>query len=423
MKFSTHPQTLLEGVQYVGTVSPSRSTTPILTDLLFELQGNNLKITATDLEILVSTTVSVKGIEDGAIALPNRIIGEIIRELGEATPQTSKQVSSTTESQEDSKPEISFSTEEGYRVKILSDKGIYRIAGDPSEEFPVLSLSQSVQSFTLDPTRIQRMIDCTTFAVSHDELRPALMGVLFQIYPNELRLVATDGHRLIRISDQSFSLDFDLDQPDGIEFIVPTKSLSVLQKALSALSAEKAKRKIKMAVDKNHIFFELDNTKIYSCLVESEYPEYEEVIPKFNANRLVVNRELLYGCLRRVSIFANTLTHQVRFSLKPDRMEVTSQDFDTGGEAREILPVQYDGEEMDIGFNAVYVMEVLRHLDTEEVIFLLDTPTTAGIILPSKQKEKEDLLMLLMPVRLEDGEEEESPEDYVPPTEENSVEV
>jgi len=378
----------------------------------------------------------VKGLEDGSVAVPARIFHDITREL-EGIP-------------------IEVGTEDGResdaqgvpgqgKVRILSDRGTYRIPCDVGEDFPRMPVSESpseeAQSFSIQGERLARMVGKTLFAVSKDELRPALMGVLFQIRNRTLTLVATDGHRLVRIIDKKFLVPLSpsagqaltgqagqtgaqgLAQQENIggDFIVPAKALQLLLRNLSettgpiqvrfgsnfvvfnlpAAQASPLRAGNQEATDKSAVPQEFAMS-IYSRLVESKYPDYERVIPTENRKRLVVNRELISSCVRRVSILSNAITHQVRFSLKADHMEVSAENVDIGGEAREVIPVQYDGDEMDIGYNAHYILDILKHLDSEEVIFLLNTPLTAGIVLPSEQVEGEDLMMLVMPVRLEE---------------------
>jgi len=383
MKFSVPRSEIFKAIQTVIGVVPPKTTTPILSDILLSLENNTLKIYATDLEILMSTEISVDGVEDGALAVPSKMLAEIVRELGNV--------------------KIEVLTEDNYRLRLISDRGIYKISGDPSEDFPLMPVSELEEEFDIDSRKLARMIDKTIFAVSHDELRPALMGVLFQIDPNEFKMVATDGHRLARITNMDFSASVS-----AKKMIVPTKALNLLLKNLSGETKE-----VKVSFKENYIVFKFDHSEIISRLVESQYPEYENVIPTSNKKRLQINRELFHRSLKRVSIFSNSMTKQVRLSLKPEKIEVFSQDLDIGGEGMEVLPAEYEGEEMDIGYNAQYLMEIIQHIDTEDVLMMLDTPVSAGIVLPSEQLEKEDLMLLVMPVRLTETEEAEEVSDEI----------
>ena len=377
MKFSVPRSEFFRAIQSIIGVVPPKTATPILSDVLLILENDSLKIYATDLEILMSTEINVDGIEDGALAVPSKMLAEILRELGDV--------------------KIELITEDNYRLRLISDRGVYKISGDPSEDFPLMPVSELVEEFDIASNKLSRMIDKTIFAVSHDELRPALMGVLFQINSNEFRMVATDGHRLARITNMDFSASVS-----EKKLIVPTKALNLLLKNISDET-----KGIRVSFGENYIVFRFDHTEIISRLVESQYPQYENVIPTANKKRLHINRELFHRSLKRVSIFSNSMTKQVKLSLKPDKIEVFSQDLDIGGEGMEVLPAEYEGEEMDIGYNAQYLMEIIRHVDTEDVVLMLDTAVSAGIVLPSEQLEKEDFLLLIMPVRLTETEESE----------------
>ncbi|GBD94113.1 DNA polymerase III subunit beta [bacterium BMS3Abin05] len=380
MKFSVPRSEFFKAIQRIIGVVPQKTATPILSDVLLSLEENILKIYATDLEILISTEITVDGIEDGALAVSSKILGDILRELGDV--------------------QIEVLTEDNHRLRMISDRGVYKIAVDSSEDFPLMPISQLVEEFSIPSAKLSRMIDKTIFAVSHDELRPALMGVLFQVFENEFRMVATDGHRLSRIINKDFKANVS-----EKKMIVPTKALNLLLKNISEEPGL-----IKISFGENYLVFKLNHTEIISRLVESQYPEYEAVIPTANEKKLILNRDLFYSSLKRVSIFSNLLTKQVRLSLKSDKVELFSQDLDVGGEGMEVLPAEYNGEEMDIGYNAQYVMETIRHIDTEEVMFMLDMPTSAGIVFPTEQQKNEELLMLVMPVRLLGTEEKEEEE-------------
>jgi DNA polymerase III subunit beta len=376
MKFSVPRNEIYKAIQKIFGVVPTKTTTPILYDILFELEGNNLKITATDLEILTSTVLVVSGMEDGIIAIPAKFINEIIRELGNV--------------------ELLFETEEGYRIKLSTNQGEYKIVGDPGDDFPLMPVEEDMNKFEMSKKSVKRMVAKTIFAVSQDELRPALMGILFQIRSDELKLVGTDGRTLSRIIYTSFETNME-----DSDLIVPTKALSLLDKNL-----ESSDDSLQISFSKNYVIFDLDTMKIYSRLVDSDYPDYESVIPDNNNKTLTIDTSLLLGSIKRVSIFSSTLTHQIQFSIEPDKMEVFSQDIDVGGEGRETINVDFDGEPMNIGFNAQYFIDVLKHVPTNQVKIILDTAITAAMVLPFEQEENENLLMILMPVRLNDYYEE-----------------
>ncbi len=381
MKFSVPRSEFFKAIQRVIGAVQAKTTTPILGDVLLQLEGNTLQVFATDLEIMLSTKIEVEGVEDGALAVSAKMLNEILRELGDVN--------------------IEVFSDENYRLRMVSDRGVYKIAGDASDDFPLMPVSELVDEFSIAAPQIARMIDKTIFSVSQDELRPALTGVLFQIRPEELILVATDAHRLSRIKATNFSAELE-----GKDIIVPTKALSLLLKNVS-----EEKEPIRIAFGENYVVFRLNQTEIISRLIESKYPEYEEAIPEKSEKTLTINRDLFVSSLRRISIFSSLSTRQVHLSLKPEKIEVYSHDINVGAEGMEVLPAEFEGDEMEIGYNSVYIQEIIRHVDTEEVVMKFGGPLSPTLIFPSEQLEGEDFLMLLMPINLESAEEEEETQD------------
>jgi DNA polymerase-3 subunit beta len=233
------------------------------------------------------------------------------------------------------------------------------------------------------------MFNNTLFAVSSEELRPALMGVFMQIMADEFRMVATDGHRLSKIVDKSFRYD---DSP--LRMIIPPKAVQI---ALKNMDGE---GETKLVFDDTGLGFIFDKTTLYTRLVEGEYPDYERVIPRDNDKDLIVDRNLLMASVKRVSLFSSALTHQIRFSLSPGKLAVCSEDVDIGGEAREELDVEYNADPMEIGYNAQYLSDILKHVDADQVVFHLNNPVRAALITPIEQKEDESFIMLIMPIKL-----------------------
>ncbi len=369
MEFKVNKKELYQAIQNIIGVIPVKTTIPILSNLLLDLQGNELTLTGTDLEVSISTKISVQGKEDGAIAVPAKVLHEIVRELPEFP--------------------VEIKSEEGYKITLNTEKGFYRISGESKEDFPKISIEESKGSFSVPSEKLTNMIDKTIFAVSADELRTTLMGVYLKVMENELRMVSTDGHRLAKIVDKGFkSSGFES------ETIIPTKALNLL------LRNVRDAKDIKVSVSDDHIVFELLDTVIYSKCIEGQFPNYERVIPVDNDKRMIVDRELLSSSVRRVSIFSNSITNQIRFSLSKNLVKIQSEDIEFGGEGQESIESDYDGEDLEVGYNANYLLDILKHLDTDEVILELKDPISAGLIYPTTQKENEDLLMLLMPIRL-----------------------
>lgn len=370
MKFSIDQRDLLEGLQKVSGVVPAKSPTPVLENVLFELDEKILKITGTDLEVSVTTEVSPKKVEEpGAIALPAKVLTEMMRSLPDIP--------------------IRFETEEGNRLGITTDQGFYKVSGISKDNFPEIPEPSQEHVISVDNEKLYRMFNKTIFAVSSDELRPALMGVFIQLVGNELRMVATDGHRLSKIVDTQFPV-----QDFPIKMIVPPKAVQI---ALKHLDDEGSSR---LHINENGLCFSFGKTTLFTRLVEGQYPDYERVIPRDNDQELIADKNLLTASVKRVALFSSALTRQIRFSIAPGKLAVLSEDADMGGEAREELSVDYQGEPMEIGYNAQYVMDLIRHVDTDEVSFLLKSPINAALVSPARQEEHEDFHMLIMPIKL-----------------------
>ncbi len=370
MKFSILQKNLLEALQTVSGVIPARSTTPILENVLFDLENDTLKITGTDLEVSITTSVKTEKTESpGSIALPAKVVTEMIRSLPEIT--------------------IHFEKEENNRIKITTDQGMYLIAGLSKDNFPEPPSFTHEHTVELKNEMIGRMFRNTIFAVSSEELRPALMGVFMQFMADEFRMVATDGHRLSKIVDKSFRFD-----ESPVRMIVPPKAV---QLALKNMDEEGS---TKLIMDENGLCFVFGKTTLYTRLVEGEYPDYERVIPRDNDKKMVVEKDLLFSSVKRVSLFSSALTHQIKLSLSSHKLIVCSEDVDVGGEGREELKVEYQDEDMEIGYNAQYLLDILRHVDSDEVIFHLNNPVKAALITPAKQRDDESFIMLIMPIKL-----------------------
>jgi DNA polymerase-3 subunit beta len=386
MKFVVNKTELFQCLQRIIGVVPVKTTIPVLTNILFELDGQRLRLTGTDLEVSIITFINVRGEKDGAIAIPAKRLFDIIRELPDLP--------------------ITVEVEKSNRILLTTEKGNYKLAGEASEEYPHIASESFVSQISYPTPRFLRMIDKTVFAVSTDELRTTLMGVLMELRPQEMRLVATDGHRLAKITDKSYSAPAVEAKPEALfvkqetgtlQAIMPTKALQMLTR-----NSDQSEL-LEVAISENHLTFRLGATTIYSKLINGQFPNYERVIPSDNELTMGIDRDLLAAAVRRAAIFANQITHQIRWSLAPGQVTISAEDVEVGGEARETLAAQYDGKAMDIGYNAQYVQEILRHVDSEEVLIRLRDPGSAAIVEPVQQKEGEHHMMLLMPIRLNDA--------------------
>jgi DNA polymerase-3 subunit beta len=358
-----------------------------LTNILFELEGPRLRLTGTDLEVSIITFLDVRGEQDGAAAFPAKRLFDIIRELPDLP--------------------ITVETDKNNRLMLTTEKGNYKLAGESSDEYPHIASEAFVSQISYSMSRFLRMIDKSIFAVSSDELRTTLMGVLLELRPHELRLVATDGHRLAKICDTAYVMSAATEaKPEALfvkpetgvmQAIMPTKALQLLTR-----NADQSDL-LEVAISENHLTFRLSATTIYSKLINGQFPNYERVIPTDNDQTMIIDRDLLAAAVRRAAIFANQITHQIRWSLAPGKITISAEDVEVGGEAHEALAAQYEGKAMDIGYNAQYVQELLRHVDSEEVLVRLKDPGSAATIEPVQQKEGEMHTMLLMPIRLNDA--------------------
>lgn len=369
MKFSVPVSELQKVFGSIGSVIPARSTLPILENFLFDQSGNTLRITATDLDTSVSSSIKVKGMKDGRIAVPAKRIMETVRALSAAN--------------------ITFTADLGNsKISIVTENGEYKLTGEASENYPTLPEIKSDTEFTVASNVLKRLIANTVFAVSSDELRPAMTGLFFQIGDKEVRTVSTDGHRLIRMINKNISSG-----KTKRELIVPAKAMHAVAKSLDA-------EECTIHLDEKHILFTFDGTEITSRLIEEKYPNYESVIPGDNDKKLIVPTSELLASIRRTSLYASSATHQVRLSLSKNSLMISAEDADLGSEAKETVRCDYTADAMEIGFNAGYLVDVLGHIDTPDTEIYLSNPTRAIIIQPGKQQQGENLIMLVMPVRL-----------------------
>lgn len=369
MKFTINQETFSEVLQQHLPVIPTRTTLPILNSIKWDVSDGKLKMHSTDLEITLLTETEVDSEIDGSVAVPARKLSEIVRELP--------------------REPIIVSVEDNFRIKLQGLTGNYSIAGSDPDDFPAVPGEGLVDRITVSGGKFRRMIEKTSFAVSRDDMRPTLCGIFLQATDKDIRAVSTDGHRLSRFIDTAFQ-----GGEKTFETIVPVKALNLASKN----AAEDDE--IKIASSGNYLRLGLKDGFLYSRLIEGKYPQYENVIPRTNSNILTINVESLISAVRRVSIFSNALTKQIRFNLTAGSMTITAEDYETGGEAEEKLAVDYQGEEMIIGYNAGYVMDAMRQIDAEDVKFLIGNADSACIIEPIEQETDQNFMMLLMPVRL-----------------------
>ena len=384
MKLTISRNELWRGIDTVLDVVPSKPAMPVLGNLLLTTEEGGLTLAATDLDLSIRTRIGATVIEPGRISLPARTFAEIAREWPEA--------------------ELSIESREERVVisgKLDADEGsegTYALTGMTSDEFPAMPESPAGLAVdfgaadALDPQLLTRMIGKTAFAVSRDETRPVLNGILWHLDGDGVYMVATDGSRLARYRQEA---DLSAQVGDGqADVILPTHLCTQLVKLLGA--DHQAPR---VVVGASQVFFDLGDTQLSSRVIEGPYVDYEQVIPKQNDKQLVVANDRLLPAVRRVSILASSYTHQVRLALSPDSVELSATSQEIGGEAREMVPASYGQEKIEIGYNAVYLMEILRKMDGDEVTIDLLNSVTASLLRPTVLAEGEDYFCLLMPLR------------------------
>lgn len=371
MKFKTDRTNLHNASSKILSIVPPKTTLPILSNMLFELEEGKLSLKATDLDVSMTSTIDVDAQKSGSIAVPAKVFFEIVRELPDF--------------------DLEISTSEN-RMEVKCGSGVYKVSGFPADDFPKLPDIHVARQVKLDSRVLVGMVKKALFAVSRDETRPALNGVYWHTKNDCLNMVSTDGHRLAKVSRKDLKIGGYTK-----DIIVPPKVLDNLVRLLGDEPGE-----IGIIINESSIVFMFENVILTSRLLEGPYPNYDQVIPKDNNKIMTADREILNAAVRRVAILSNTLTHQVKFSLKMDELELSATNFDLGGEARENLKVQYKNEEMEIGYNSNYIVDILRHVEGDEVNFELNTPTTAAIIKSSMIDEKEEYFFLVMPLRLLD---------------------
>ncbi|ADY54303.1 DNA polymerase III, beta subunit [Pseudopedobacter saltans DSM 12145] len=370
MRFIVSTTTLLKHLQSVSGALSSSAVLPILENFLFEIKEGNLIISATDLQTSMITSLAVEAKEGGKIAVPSKILLDTLKTLPEQP--------------------IAFSVDEQtYAIEISAGDGKYKLSGENGEDFPKIPTVDEASTVNLPASALSEAINKTIFAVSNDELRPAMTGVFCQLSPQDITFVATDAHKLVRYRRK------DTKSESSTSFILPKKALNLLKSALPS-------EDVNVAVEYNSTsaFFKFANISLICRLIDERYPDYEAVIPQNNPNKLILDKSLFLNCLKRVVIFANKTTHQVRLKISGSELHISSEDLDFANEAHERIGCQYNGEDMEIGFNAKFLIEMLNNISGDEVTLEMSTPNRAGLLFPSVTDENEDVLMLVMPVML-----------------------
>jgi DNA polymerase III subunit beta len=371
MKFIVSSSALLRELQSLSGVLGSNNALRILDNFLFDIEKGSLSISASDLETTMTTSLQVEAKTSGRIAIPAKILLDTLKTFPEQP--------------------LTFSIDErSYNIEISSDYGKYRMTGFDANEFPKLPSAEGTTSVTIPATVLLDALNKTLFATSTDELRPVMTGVFFHLGKKDLTFVATDAHKLVRYRRT------DAKSPADTAFVLPKKPLTLLKNLLTG----KADADLKINYNSTNTFFEFANVSLICRLIDGRYPNYEAVIPHENPNVLTVDRAAFLNSVRRVSLYASKTTYQVRLGITGSELTISAEDPDFSNEAKERLSCQFSGEDMDIGFNAKFLIEILANLESDEINLNMSTPNRAGIITPQSDNKDEDILMLVMPVMI-----------------------
>ena len=371
MKLTITREQLQEGLVAVAASVPAKTTLPILSNILLEATKDGIRLSGTDLDISVSTTVPASVDQEGAITLPARKLVEIVRELPSAA--------------------IRLTASGEQRVTIECGRSRFRLLGLPREEFPAFPSVKFDGGWRTSSSELQKLITHVAFAASTEESRPILNGVLWELRPERMRMVATNGHRLAR-------MDVPTPERQGAsqaDLIVPPKALEQIRRLFGTEEI------VEIARSENHLGFRSNTTQIFTRLIEGPYPNYEQVIPRENDKVATADKSALTAALRRMSIVASDQTHRIRMGFANGSCKLSVQTPDLG-EAQEELNVSYEGDPLEIGFNAAYLLEILKYIPTDEVRMTFKAPERAATCEPVGWDDPASYLALVMPLRLVD---------------------
>jgi len=370
MKFIVSSSYLLKQLQVLGSVINSSNTLPILDNFLFELDNKTLTVSASDLETTMSATLELESDSKGSVAVPAKLLLDILKTFPEQP--------------------LTFTVEENSTIEISSNSGKYAIAYAPGEEFPK-SVNLDEPSSTVVPADVlATAISKTIFAAGNDDLRPVMSGVFFQFSPEGLIFVATDAHKLVKYART------DVKASQVADFIMPKKPLNILKSILGATDSE-----VTIEYNDSNATFSFDSYVLTCRLIDGKYPNYEAVIPKENPNKLMINRNMFLSSVRRVAIFSNKTTHQIRLKIAGAELNISAEDIDYSNKAEERLTCDYQGDDIQIGFNSRFLSEMLTNLTSDEIQLEMSMPNRAGILTPiDGLDEGETVTMLVMPVML-----------------------
>ncbi len=374
MKFIVPSQLLYKNLQIVSGIITTNTAIPIAENVLFQIEGKKLRLTATDLETTMTTELEVSDADgDGKIVVPSKIVLETLKSLPDVP--------------------VIFTISDDFAIEISADEANYKLVGYSSDEFPQKPELENVSSFEINAKILGDAISKTIFATGAADIRPVMAGIFCEIKPDDITFVATDAHRLVRFKYSGLKTGLKA------SFIMPRKPLLLLKNILPSFEGN-----VRIDFDDSKVGFTLETLSIVSKLIEGKYPNYNAVIPKNNSNILKVERLPFLQRMRSISPYANQSTHQVRLKIEPTVMRLTAEDIDVAYRATATVPCtfEYEGgeEPFEIGFSSKFLQEILNNIDSDEVIIKLSHPTGAGLVFPNIEQQEEDILMLVMPVML-----------------------
>jgi DNA polymerase-3 subunit beta len=370
MKFIVNSKALLRELQKLNSVISSNNTLPILDNFLFEINEGNMAVTASDLEVTMKVAISVESEFDGRITIPARILIDTLKTFS-------------------NQPLTFVINLTNYSIEIISELGNYKLSGNNADEFPKSPTLTNSSSTFFKSEILQNAINKTLFASGNDDLRPVMSGVYCELSPEQVTFVATDAHKLVKHSRNDLSSD------KTASLILPKKPLTILKNNIvDGID-------VKLDFNDTNALFSFENNTIICRLIDGKYPNYDAVIPKENPNKLTIETSLLLSSIKRISIYANKTTHQIRLKVSGSELQISSEDLDFSNKADERLPCHYEGEDIEIGFNSKFVIDMLNNIGSNKISLEMSAPNRAGIILPlDGTVEGENTLMLVMPVML-----------------------
>ena len=370
MRFTISREKLQEGLAAVTPTTPPKTTLPVLANILVETTDRGIRLSGTDLDIAVTTEVAADVEAQGAITIPAKKLSEIAKELAPSP--------------------VRIATSGEQRITIDCGRSHFKLLGLPKDEFPNFPTVKFDSSWRIKSGDLQKLIQHTAFAVSNEESRPILNGVLWELRPDNMRMVATNGHRLAKMQVPIKSSGMP-----SADLIVPPKALEQIRRLFPA------DEELEIARGENHLGFRSPFTAVYTRLIEGPYPNYEQVIPKDNDKHAIADKAALISALKRMSVIASDQTHRIRMSFNSGMLKFSVQTPDLG-DAQDELPVRYEGDQLDIGFNASYLLEILRFMPSDEVKLTFRAPERAATLEPEQWNDPARYLCLVMPLRLVD---------------------